>query len=397
MNTAKTNCNCNCNCNDDYLPPVYPGNGCDCDCGDIPLPPPRPLPPIHGCHKPPTGCNHHTRNYGLPLWKASDVTSWLMQMNGAMIRIDEVLHDLALRTGINGLPDDVISTVQRLSQDVEVLKCTVSDVTNKSANIELLMQNMNTQFGAMQTDLSSMQLSITNLDTRIMTIDSSNTQNKNNITLLKSDLNMLSDTVKNISSNFQQYQLATNATLAEHEVAIKNMQDEITNAMWGTLFVDSGETDGNFTTENITVSENSTNIVSISESQRSNGISIRVRNMSENVGAMYFRTPNKLLLTTSNTSIGEFSIFITMPDNIRIKGTNVLNPIQRGVVEVVVDNVAEMIQCYLSPKYDNSGNLSGINVGLNSGGLLNISTWNGKEIKIGQIDGIFFATYEIIE
>lgn len=210
--------NCNCDCNTDYLPPCPP-------CGDIPLPPPRPCPPTPGCGPNPPGCSNHTPNYGLPLWKASDVTSWLMQMNGAMLRIDTILHDLALRTGINGLPDDLVTTVSNLCQNYEVLKCTVSEMGNKQANLELLMQNVNTQVSAMKTDVSAMGISITNFDTRLLSQESVTQAIRNDVNLIKSDMNMLNKTLTNLSSTFTQFQMTVSQQLAEHGAAIAALQN----------------------------------------------------------------------------------------------------------------------------------------------------------------------------
>lgn len=206
---SNTNCNCNCPPND-YLPP----------CPDIPLPPPRPLPPCPprpGCTP---GCSDQTPNYGLPLWKASDVTSWLMQINGAMLRIDTIMHDLALRTGINGLPDDLVSTVSKLNQDVEVLKCSIADLGNKTASTELIVQNMNTQVAAIKTDLSSITINLTNLDTRLMTVDTKTENLENRMTLMRSDVNMIQQSINNLQSNMLQFQNATNQELHEHEAQL---------------------------------------------------------------------------------------------------------------------------------------------------------------------------------
>lgn len=202
---SNTNCNCNCPPND-YLPP----------CPDIPLPPPRPLPPCPprpGCTP---GCSDQTPNYGLPLWKASDVTSWLMQINGAMLRIDTIMHDLALRTGINGLPDDLVTCVSKLTQDVEVLKCTIGELGNKTASTELIVQNMNTQVAAIKTDLSSITINLTNLDTRLMTVDTKTENLENKMTLMRSDVNMIQQSINNLQSNMLQFQNTTNQELHEH-------------------------------------------------------------------------------------------------------------------------------------------------------------------------------------
>lgn len=205
----------------DYLPPCDTGG-----CRPCP-PPPRPLPP---CRPPKPGCtSNSTPWYGLPQWAAGDVTSWLMQMNGAMLRIDTIMHDLALRTGINGLPDDLVSCVAKLSQDMEVVKCTIGEMSNKQANVDLLMQNLNTQFSAMKTDVASLTLSVTNLDTRIMTIDSKADGMKNDIVLLKTDLNMLSKTVQNLTANFTSFQNSMNQSIAETQSSINELSSSIKN------------------------------------------------------------------------------------------------------------------------------------------------------------------------
>lgn len=202
--------NTTCNCEerrDDYLPTGSP------------LPPMRPMPPHHP--------GQHTRNYGLPLWKASDVTSWLTQMNAAMMRIDEVMHDLALRTGVNGVADDLAKSVGLLLNDVEVLKCNMADINNKAASNELLMQNMSTQMSAMHTNMSSLELTLTNLDTRIMTVESKNQNQDNSMTLIKSDLQQAAAGLKSLREAMGEYQTAANKTMTENSAAIAELQNQI--------------------------------------------------------------------------------------------------------------------------------------------------------------------------
>ena len=193
----------------DYLPPV----------AQLP-----PLPPHHHHHH---HEGNHTRNYGLPLWKASDVTSWLTQMNAAMMRIDEVMHDLALRTGVNGVADDLAKSVGLLLNDVEVLKCNMSDINNKAASNELLMQNMTTQMSAMHTNMSSLELTLTNLDTRIMTVESKNQNQDNSMTLLKSDLQQVSAGLKSLREAIGEYENANNQTLAQVQSQVNNLSDDV--------------------------------------------------------------------------------------------------------------------------------------------------------------------------
>lgn len=301
---------------DDYLPtppPCPPSPDCPC-------PPPRPLPPMPpmpGCPPrpcPPDPCQNRTPNYGLPLWKASDVTSWLMQMNGAMLRIDNIMHDLALRTGINGLPDDLVTTVSKLCQDVAVLNCTVGELSNKQANQDLLMQNMNTQFSAMKTDIASLQLSITNLDTRVMTVDSANQQNRNDITLIKSDLNMLSKTVTNLSSNLTQFQNATNQTLATLQASVDAIETWMENPSKSLALIDRTI----FTKEHLNEYFKVSNpeAISIRDSGRSHGTLpvIEARRIVGDVCELFYNIGERFVLQSTDINlIRGMRIYIDIP------------------------------------------------------------------------------------
>lgn len=194
------------------------------------LPPLAPLPPMPPTFvAPPHTHGQHTKNYGLPLWRASDVTSWLTQMNAAMMRIDEVMHDLALRTGINGMPDDITASVSELLRDTEVVKHTVADLSNKAANQELLYQNAITQLTALKTDVGSLQLSLTNLDTRIMTAESKSENVMQAITLVKSDMQTLNTAVKAFRESYGDFQLSINKAVAENKAAIMELQNSMSD------------------------------------------------------------------------------------------------------------------------------------------------------------------------
>lgn len=298
---------CNCNQND-YLPP------CDNGCANPkpPCPPPY-LPPIcppeNPC-PPRPGCGNNTPWYGLPQWKASDVTSWLMQMNGAMLRIDTILHDLALRTGINGLPDDLVTTVSKLCGDVEQMKCTMGELTNKQANVELLMQNINTQFSAMKTDVASLQLTMTNFDTRLMAVDSKANALKNDVTLIKTDINMLSSTVKNLQSNFTQFQMEVQQSIAGMETRFPELEK-----------FSVAHNDIVFTADASTITQDLLSVDNASFPSgglNMNGFQFTIRKFSigaeTNIGlsSLYIRTPNAIQLENATNSTSSPVIHIDL-------------------------------------------------------------------------------------
>lgn len=306
---------CNCNQND-YLPP------CDNGCANPkpPCPPPY-LPPIcppeNPC-PPRPGCGNNTPWYGLPQWKASDVTSWLMQMNGAMLRIDTILHDLALRTGINGLPDDLVTTVSKLCGDVEQMKCTMGELTNKQANVELLMQNINTQFSAMKTDVASLQLTMTNFDTRLMATDSKANALKNDVTLIKTDINMLSSTVQNLQSNFTQFQMTVNTKLAEFEASITELEENNTRTTSNRYkAISAGDSGGrnnikmsHFVIGNYTSANYKSRWSLLDSNDMNRGCNIFFDILQNGITLLYYRSPKWIVLTKNTNQEGDrgFSI-----------------------------------------------------------------------------------------
>lgn len=124
--------------------------------------------PIHGGQTPETD-EYSTPNYKLPLWKSRTVTSWLTQMNYAMTTIDTVMHNLALRTSIDGtVPPELFSTVEQLEKDVAELKNVALRVTEAEEAISRLQTTM-----AIATqDINTLRINYNNVDTRMTTAES---------------------------------------------------------------------------------------------------------------------------------------------------------------------------------------------------------------------------------
>lgn len=126
--------------------------------------------PIHGgdCNQT-TDLDYSTPNYKLPLWKQSTVTSWMSQMNYAMATIDTVMHNLALRTSIDGsVPPELFSTVEQLEKDVAALK----DVALRMTQAETNITNLQTQMTNVIQDVNTLRINFNNIDTRMTTAES---------------------------------------------------------------------------------------------------------------------------------------------------------------------------------------------------------------------------------
>lgn len=136
-----------------------------------------------------------TPNYHLPLWKAGDITSWLVQVNGAMMAIDTALHKLALQTGIDGMPDEAIATLARVEELVNTLHTEVTVMTQDISDIRSQIANYETQLTTVQTDIRTLFTNYTNVDTRIKTLESTIQLTNNEVTKVQNNLDSLESRV----------------------------------------------------------------------------------------------------------------------------------------------------------------------------------------------------------
>ena len=208
----------------------------ECDCNEIPphdrppVPPcpPKPYPPCPPCPPP---CpprpvtTYSTPNYHLPQWKASDITSWLVQMNMAMMQIDTALHKLALSTGVDGVPQDLIDQITKLEEAVTLLENMYTAVDNRTENLNQLVTNINTIIANLQTTMQTLTTNFVNLDTRFTTVElqASNAVEKAN--KMEVNLNTTIKTVDDLKNRVVQLE----TTSASHQATLDAIEEEIQN------------------------------------------------------------------------------------------------------------------------------------------------------------------------
>lgn len=138
------------------------------------------VPPNHICNGDCGSCDHTssckhfggkvTKHFHLPLWKANTVTSWLYGINKAMIQIDELFHMFALRTSIDGTPDELSNQVILLEKKVKALSKDVCDNTSTLADMTKVIANIladneieNQKYKILREELSTIKLRLDNL------------------------------------------------------------------------------------------------------------------------------------------------------------------------------------------------------------------------------------------
>lgn len=137
-----------------------------------------------------------TPNYKLPQWDATTVTSWLTQMNYAMLTIDTVMHNLALRTSFDGeIPPELISDVERLNAQMQTVAAQVADFDGRIALLETKQTSMETSLATAKQDIGTLQVNYSNLDTRVSTLELQMTNLTANVNKIAENLDTLTQRV----------------------------------------------------------------------------------------------------------------------------------------------------------------------------------------------------------
>lgn len=208
----------------------------ECDCNEIPphdRPPVPPCPskPYPPCPPCPPPCpprpvtTYSTPNYHLPQWKASDITSWLVQMNMAMMQIDTALHKLALATGVDGVPQELIEQITKLEEAVTLLENMYTAVDNRTENLNQLVTNINTIIANLQTTMQTLTTNFVNLDTRFTTVELQASNAVEKVNKMEVNLNTTIKTVDDLKNRVVQLE----TTSASHQATLDAIEEEIQN------------------------------------------------------------------------------------------------------------------------------------------------------------------------
>ena len=126
-----------------------------------------------------------TPNYNLLLMVKDTITSWLNIVNTNMLKIDTAMHDLTLRTSIDGeIPPEAIEDLIRLEANLTSLSSTVEKHDEDIDDIEHQLLNLQT----LSTDVSVLKQNYINLDTKM--------------TAFETRLDMLQATVTKLDNNY---------------------------------------------------------------------------------------------------------------------------------------------------------------------------------------------------
>lgn len=126
----------------------------------------------------PTGCGkcehrpHCTPYYHLPMWRANDVTSWMYGINKAMVEIDKLFHDFALRTGVDGVPQDTIDKVVELEKQLESVKTDLQKDLKSVSELSTVIANLLAQDNIVQDKLKILNRNYASLDNRLTSMES---------------------------------------------------------------------------------------------------------------------------------------------------------------------------------------------------------------------------------
>lgn len=168
------------------------------------------IPPCPPCHPFPHGMKG-TENYQLPQWDAQTVTSWMTQLNYAMFRIDQVMHGLALRTGIDGVSEELIKDVEKLNEEYNKIACKLAEVNNNLYDNNAQQASIQTQLTNLATQVQTLTTNLVNVDTRLSTVESKAENIQLQLTKTMENLNQLSTDVTGVSDALEELALRVQA------------------------------------------------------------------------------------------------------------------------------------------------------------------------------------------
>lgn len=132
-----------------------------------------------------TNASNQTQYFNLPLFIATDKPSWLVDWNGAMNEIDNILNDIAtasegavadvttIQTQVNTLSTTVTSLnsiVETAVEDVAAMQTTVDSHDTRMDTIEGDLITQNNLIKALSTSVTTMQGTVASLNTAVETM-----------------------------------------------------------------------------------------------------------------------------------------------------------------------------------------------------------------------------------
>lgn len=123
----------------------------------------------------------HTEHYNLPIYNATDKVSFLVDWNGAMREIDDLLYQvkstgevseqqiLALQTAL----ETAQTTIQQITINIDTLTHDLGDVSADNTELHSRVDTLDTNYTELSSLIASMQTLVNNLSTKVDNLDAS--------------------------------------------------------------------------------------------------------------------------------------------------------------------------------------------------------------------------------
>lgn len=161
-----------------------------------------------------TNASNTTRYFHLPLFIATDKPSWLVDWNGAMGDIDNILQDIA--TASEGAVADVATIqtqIDALNQTIPNLEALVNTAVSDVAAMQTTVASHETRMDAIETDLitqnnliktlsdavTAMQATVATLNNRVQACEDLVSGLDTNVTAISAELTQIRTQMTNIS------------------------------------------------------------------------------------------------------------------------------------------------------------------------------------------------------
>ena len=252
-----------------------------------------------------------TKNLKLPQFVASDKPSWLGDVNGAMLNIDNGYGTLT--ADISNANDTASSAKSQSDANTQTLVNVNSELQSQGNRITALeagggTEQLEQRVGTLETDVESLQ-------TRADTFEEEITENTNNVTTLSGRVTTVEGKVKTNEDNITSLQTSNTDILSEIEAlhTINTQQGKLISNAQTTATQAKNTADA--TQSNLSVLQNTVNNLSSNVSSLSNN-STKIVQSDFSGNTTYVNFCSKITMHYTTNSIYFEPIFIRQANNI---------------------------------------------------------------------------------
>lgn len=193
-----------------------------------------------------TNASNRTPHYNLPIFvSGNDKPSWLVDWNGTMVELDNLLYELSQNGESNDTQIENLQTlITTANESIQKLQSDMTELTQRVGTNENDISGLNTSVDNIQNDLIEQNTLVKSISETIITLQNEIAEIKTDIPELQQAVDGLGVRISNVSKTLE----LTNSNVAQNTTDISDLTERVTvlenkpsknefivNEAWGNL------------------------------------------------------------------------------------------------------------------------------------------------------------------